>query len=99
MGIIHRNLSIEDQAAEVDRVKRSESGMISDPVTISPDATLAELDELCATYRVSGLPVVDEQMTVEGQAHAPAPNETIQDNDLLRETAETWDNSDLDRAP
>ena len=44
-------------------------------------------------------PVVDEQMTVEGQAHAPAPNETIQDNDLLRETAETWDNSDLDRAP
>ena len=66
MGIIHRNLSIEDQAAEVDRVKRSESGMISDPVTISPDATLAELDELCATYRVSGLPVVDEQMTLLG---------------------------------
>lgn len=43
--------------------------------------------------------VVEEQMTVEGQAHAPAPNETIQDNDLLRETAEAWDNSDLDRAP
>ena len=66
MGIIHRNLSIEDQAAEVDRVKRSESGMISDPVTISPDATLADLDELCATYRVSGLPVVDEDMTLLG---------------------------------
>lgn len=44
-------------------------------------------------------PVADEQMTVEGQAHAPAPNETVQDNDLLRETAEAWDNSDLDRAP
>ncbi|MDO5634613.1 MAG: IMP dehydrogenase [Micrococcus sp.] len=60
MGIIHRNLSIEDQAAQVDTVKRSESGMITDPVTISPDATLEDLDELCAQYRVSGLPVVED---------------------------------------
>ncbi|HWJ84895.1 MAG TPA: IMP dehydrogenase [Cellulomonas sp.] len=60
IGIVHRNLSIEDQAHQVDRVKRSESGMITDPVTVSPDATLAELDALCGTYRVSGLPVVDE---------------------------------------
>ena len=59
MGIIHRNLSIEDQASHVDTVKRSESGMITDPVTVGPDATLEELDELCAQYRVSGLPVVD----------------------------------------
>lgn len=43
--------------------------------------------------------MTDEQMTVEGQAHAPAPNETVQDNDLLREGAEAWDNADLDRAP
>ncbi|ACZ22769.1 inosine-5'-monophosphate dehydrogenase [Sanguibacter keddieii DSM 10542] len=59
IGIIHRNLSIEAQAQNVDLVKRSESGMITDPVTITPDATLAELDALCGQYRVSGLPVVD----------------------------------------
>ena len=47
MGVIHRNLSIEDQAAHVDRVKRSESGMIINPVTIGADATIAEYDEVC----------------------------------------------------
>ncbi|MDN4475021.1 IMP dehydrogenase [Demequina sp. SYSU T00192] len=59
IGVLHRNLSIEDQAHQVEIVKRSESGMITDPVTVGPDATLAELDALCAKYRVSGLPVVD----------------------------------------
>ena len=59
IGIIHRNLSIEAQAKEVDLVKRSESGMITDPVTVGPQATLAELDALCGQYRVSGLPVVE----------------------------------------
>jgi len=66
IGVLHRNLSIEDQAAQVDMVKRSESGMISDPVTVGADATLAELDELCGRYRVSGLPVVDEHRTLLG---------------------------------
>ena len=61
IGILHRNLSIAEQADMVDRVKRSESGMVSDPVTTTPDASVAEVDELCATYRVSGLPVVDEE--------------------------------------
>src|SRR5690625_3377880 len=60
IGVIHRNLSIEDQAQQVSIVKRSEAGMITDPVTIGPDDTLAELDEQCGRYRVSGLPVVDE---------------------------------------
>ena len=60
LGVVHRNLSIERQAEEVDLVKRSESGMITNPVTVAPDVTLAELDELCARFRVSGLPVVDE---------------------------------------
>ncbi|MGN8246925.1 IMP dehydrogenase [Cellulomonas soli] len=59
IGILHRNLSIADQAHQVDLVKRSESGMVSDPVTVGPDATLTELDRLCGQYRVSGLPVVD----------------------------------------
>ncbi len=60
LGILHRNVSIQDQAAMVDRVKRSESGMITDPVTTHPDATIEEVDALCAKYRISGLPVVDE---------------------------------------
>jgi IMP dehydrogenase len=59
IGILHRNLSIEDQAYQVDLVKRTQTGMISNPVTIGPDATLEELDKICGEYRVSGLPVVD----------------------------------------
>ena len=66
VGVLHRNLSIADQAHQVDRVKRSESGMVGDPLTVGPDATLAELDRLCGTYRVSGLPVVDEQRRLLG---------------------------------
>jgi IMP dehydrogenase len=59
MGVLHRNLSIEDQAYQVDLVKRTQTGIISNPVVIGPDATLEELDRLCGEYRVSGLPVVD----------------------------------------
>ena len=60
LGIIHRNLSIADQAGMVDRVKRSESGMITDPVTTRPDATIEEVDRVCGEFKVSGLPVVDD---------------------------------------
>jgi IMP dehydrogenase len=66
IGVLHRNLSIADQAQQVDVVKRSESGMIHDPVTVGPDATVAELDELCGRYRVSGLPVVNADLTLLG---------------------------------
>jgi IMP dehydrogenase len=59
IGILHRNLSIEEQAQQVDLVKRSEAGMVTHPVTTTPEATLAEVDALCARYRISGLPVVD----------------------------------------
>jgi IMP dehydrogenase len=57
IGIIHRNMAIDRQAEEVDRVKRSESGMIVDPVTISPDITLRQALEIMTKYRISGLPV------------------------------------------
>src|ERR1700712_598680 len=60
LGILHRNLSIEEQAAHVDQVKRSESGMITNPVTTTPDATVAEVDAICGQFRISGVPVVDE---------------------------------------
>jgi IMP dehydrogenase len=57
IGFIHKNMSIEAQAAEVDKVKRSESGMIVDPVTVAPDAPVAEALALMAKYRISGVPV------------------------------------------
>jgi IMP dehydrogenase len=57
IGILHRLLSPEDQAVEVDKVKKSESGMILDPITISPDATIREVHQLMAKYRISGIPV------------------------------------------
>ena len=66
IGVLHRNLSIDDQAAQVDIVKRSESGMISDPLTVSPDVTLADLDKLCGRFHISGLPVVDKDSKLVG---------------------------------
>ena len=60
IGVLHRNLSLESQAEQVDLVKRSEAGMITHPVTTTPLATIQEVDELCGQYRVSGLPVIDE---------------------------------------
>ena len=59
LGVIHRNMSIENQAAEVDRVKRSESGMITNPITLHPDNTLAEAEALMARYHISGIPITE----------------------------------------
>src|SRR5277367_458185 len=56
-GVLHRNLSVEDQAQQVDTVKRSEAGMITNPVTCGPDATVADVERLCGRYRISGVPV------------------------------------------
>ncbi len=60
IGMLHRNLSIEDQVAEVDKVKRSESGMIVEPVTLPPDAPVSEALQLMSTYHISGVPITDE---------------------------------------
>src|SRR5438105_7184139 len=59
IGIVHRNLSIADQVAEVDKVKRSESGMIVEPVTLPPDAPVAHALELMERYHISGVPITD----------------------------------------
>lgn len=66
IGILHRNLSIEDQAHMVDQVKRSEAGMIDEPITIGPDETLADAEKLCANYKISGIPVVEDDMKLVG---------------------------------
>lgn len=66
VGVLHRNLSIEAQATQVDLVKRSEAGMVNDPITCSPDDTLADVDRICGRYRISGVPVVDSDGTLVG---------------------------------
>ncbi|MGH3486464.1 MAG: IMP dehydrogenase [Actinopolymorphaceae bacterium] len=64
IGVLHRNLSLDEQAQQVDLVKRSEAGMVAQPITIGPEATIGEADALCAQYRISGVPVVapDQQL-------------------------------------
>src|SRR5579883_833618 len=64
MGVIHRNLTIEQQASEVDKVKRSESGMIVDPITLSPDAKVADALEVMRRYRISGVPITKNKKLV-----------------------------------
>ncbi len=59
LGVIHRNMSPQDQAAEVDKVKRSQSGMIVDPITLQPDATIQHAEEIMSHYHISGVPVVE----------------------------------------
>src|SRR5215207_8262347 len=60
LGIIHRNLSVEAQATEVDKVKRSEAGMIVEPVTLRPTDTLADAEVVMERYHISGVPITDE---------------------------------------
>ena len=64
IGIIHKNFSIEDQAAQVNRVKKFESGIIADPITVSPDITIKEVLEITRRNNISGVPVVDDSGTV-----------------------------------
>ena len=66
IGIIHKNMDIESQVQEVKRVKKSESGIIIDPIYVHPDATLAEAERLMSEYKISGVPVVDENMKLLG---------------------------------
>ena len=64
IGIIHKNMSIEEQAEEVDKVKRSENGVITDPFSLSPDNTLKDANELMGKYRISGVPITIEKKLV-----------------------------------
>ncbi|CAM2859816.1 IMP dehydrogenase [Saccharomonospora xinjiangensis] len=66
LGVLQRNLPVEEQAQAVEVVKRSEAGMVTDPVTCSPDDTLADVDALCARFRISGVPVTDASGTLVG---------------------------------
>src|SRR3954467_15040954 len=66
VGVLHRNLSVEDQAAQVDIVKRSEAGMVTQPITCSPDDTIAAANTLMGRYRISGVPVTDSDGVLVG---------------------------------
>lgn len=66
IGIIHKNMSIEQQAEEVDKVKRSENGVITDPFYLHPDNTLKEANELMGKFRISGVPIVDDNKKLVG---------------------------------
>ncbi|MCG6919968.1 MAG: IMP dehydrogenase [Acidobacteriota bacterium] len=90
LGVIHKNMSIESQAAEVDKVKRSESGMIVDPVTVAPDAPVAEALAMMAKFRISGVPVTvgtrlvgiltNRDLRFETRTHLPVSDLMTKDN-------------------
>jgi IMP dehydrogenase len=66
MGILHRNMSGDQQAREVDKVKRSQSGMITDPITLPPEATLQQAEAIMSNYKISGVPIVDKENRLVG---------------------------------
>lgn len=88
IGVIHRNMSVEVQAAEVDRVKRSEAGMITNPITLTPTNTLAEAEELMARYHISGVPITDAQD--DGRLVGILTNRDIRFADDLTRPIETY---------
>src|SRR3990172_147848 len=96
IGIVHRNLSIEDQVAEIDKVKRSESGMIVEPVTLPPDAPVARALELMATYRISGVPITN----ADGKLVGILTNRDLRfETDTSKSVAELMTSRDLVTAP
>jgi len=86
MGVIHRNLTVDEQAEEVRRVKRFESGMVVNPITIAPDATLAELKALMDRHRISGIPVVDGPAGQPGRLVGIITNRDVRFADDMSET-------------
>ena len=95
IGVIHKNLSIEEQAAQVDRVKRSESGMIADPFTLPPSATLQEAHDLMARYHISGVPITEQ-----GRLIGILTNRDLRfEDDLTRRVREVMTRDRLITAP
>src|SRR6201986_2579156 len=95
-GVLHRNLSIEEKAQQVDLVKRSEAGMITDPVTCGPEATLADVERLCAHYRISGVPVTSD----DGKLLGIVPTRAIRfESDLSKRVADVMTPMPLVTAP
>jgi len=99
IGVIHKNMSVEHQAAEVDRVKRSESGMISSPITLTADQTIGDALSIMTRYHISGLPVV-ERVEGEGKLIGILTNRDIRfETDLARPVGELMTSKNLVTAP
>ena len=95
IGIIHKNMSIEDQATQVDKVKRSEHGVIVDPFFLSPDHLLSDADELMRKYRISGVPI-----TVDGKLVGIITNRDIRfETDFTQKIADVMTSENLITAP
>lgn len=96
IGVIHKNMSIDRQAAEVDRVKRSESGMILNPITLAPDGTLREAVALMRRFKISGVPIVNR----DGQLVGIITNRDLQfERNLDRPLREAMTHKNLVTAP
>ena len=96
IGVLHKNMSIDRQAAEVDRVKRSESGMILNPITLSPTASLREAVALMMRFKISGVPIVNS----DGQLVGILTNRDLQfERDLDRPLRDVMTSEDLVTAP
>lgn len=96
IGIVHKNLSIDDQAREIDRVKRSEAGMIVDPVTLPPGESIRTAHELMSRYKISGLPVTDE----DGQLVGILTNRDLRfEDNLNRKVSELMTRENLVTVP
>jgi IMP dehydrogenase len=96
LGVVHRNLSIEDQAAEVDKVKRSESGMITDPITLHPEARVRDALAIMERYHISGVPIVDH----DGHLVGILTNRDLRfERDLERPVAEVMTSEGIVTAP
>lgn len=96
IGVLHKNMSVDRQAAEVDRVKRSESGMILNPITLSPDASLREAITLMNRFKISGVPIVDR----EGKLVGIITNRDLQfERDLQKPIRESMTSTGLVTAP
>jgi IMP dehydrogenase len=99
IGVIHKNLSIEEQATEVDRVKRSESGMIVNPITLSPDQQIAEALDLMRKYRISGVPITIDG-SKEGRLVGILTNRDLRfETDVLRPIREVMTRDNLVTVP
>lgn len=95
LGIIHKNMSIEEQAKEVDKVKRQENGVITDPIYLSPDHTLQDAEELMSQYRISGVPI-----TVNGKLVGILTNRDVTfEEDMTKKISEVMTKENLITAP
>lgn len=95
LGIIHKNMSIEEQAKEVDKVKRQENGVITDPIYLSPDHTIQDAEELMSQYRISGVPI-----TVNGKLVGILTNRDVTfEEDMTKKISEVMTKENLITAP